>query len=779
MEKQLTKMNLKFALILFHVIMAFSLNSNKLLANTADGPKRIALKVNELKREHEFKSYDNVFSFLAESSDAEISKTVTVYTTLKVGVGVENILNTQPDFIRISVPSMNKKEDMILLLYKYDISPAGLQVLTSSEKKEEAKVRTVNYRGIIENNDFSVAAISFSENEIMGFVSNREGNFVLGKLKNDAQNRYIFYNDVNLIPQSNMTCSTNTNVPVNPNKNFNQNNVESVVKCVNFYYETDYDVYANKGSAANVVAYINGVFNQVSTLYANDGMTINLQTLFVWDAVDPYTGPNSGDYLQQFRLYRTTFAGDLAMLIGYNGGGGVAYLNGLCNTNNYNVSYSGIDPTFNNVPTYSWTIMVVAHEQGHLLSSQHTHDCVWNGNNTKIDACGDVAGYTSGSCPLTVPAQPTAGGTIMSYCHLVSAGINLAQGFGPQPAAQMINYINNSACIGICLNCVPPAPPVISGNLTPCKGSATTLSTGVYASYLWSNGATTNSITVTGAKTYVLSVKNIDGCSAYSSVQVINPASPTLLSTSSFVILCPPTVSVALSLSGTSTSFSWSPATGLNKTTGAAVVASPSVTTTYTVTGTSALGCTATTTIKVTVKPKPVNFTTVNITSTKAKTKWDSIPCAIGYNVQYKPAGGSWTTLSTAGNVSNLNITGLTPASNYSWRVRTKFPNGIFSSYTGSINFTTLPLRLGETATENVLQVYPNPATDNLTLEFPYKQGNANIIIINELGQTVISHDAVNINDAVELNIQSLSKGLYLVFVKNGDSTFSSRFIKK
>ena len=54
-----------------------------------------------------------------------------------------------------------------------------------------------------------------------------------------------------------------------------------------------------------------------------------------------------------------------------------------------------LDPTYANVPTYSWTVMVFTHEMGHLMGSRHTHACVWNGNNTQIDGC-----YTpEGTCP--------------------------------------------------------------------------------------------------------------------------------------------------------------------------------------------------------------------------------------------------------------------------------------------------------------------------------------------------------------------------------------------
>jgi hypothetical protein len=87
--------------------------------------------------------------------------------------------------------------------------------------------------------------------------------------------------------------------------------------------------------------------------------------------------------------------------------------------------------------------MVITHEMGHLMGSNHTHSCVWNGNNTAIDGCA----ATEGSCAR--PGNPSNGGTIMSYCHLQGVGINFNNGFGPQPSAVILNKIANA---GSCLD---------------------------------------------------------------------------------------------------------------------------------------------------------------------------------------------------------------------------------------------------------------------------------------------------------------------------------------
>jgi PKD-like domain/Metallo-peptidase family M12/Secretion system C-terminal sorting domain len=466
---------------------------------------KISERVAQLQQQNVFTNEFQLFSVTARSVANDLSKTITNYTLLNTNSRVADVINTKPDFIKILVPLDNGARTLPLLLYKVDISPNGFTLMTSDGKSFPADRRIVNYRGAIEGDMNSIAAITISDNELMGMISTDEGNYVLGKLDNSSS--HVIYNDKDLVKANNFNCGTDGSVNT-PGSEKGGTNTTTSVKCVNWYYEVDNDVYVGKQSnIATVNTYINGIFNQVATLYANDGFTITLQTLYVWTTTDPYTGPSTSNYLSQFGTNRTSFAGDLATLIGYAGGGGVAYVNGFCNSQSkYKQSYCGISSTFNNVPTYSWTVEVVAHEQGHLFGSSHTHDCVWNGNNTAIDGCGPTAGYAgNGSCATGPLPTSSVGGTIMSYCHLVSGvGIKFVNGFGPQPTAVMLSRLNNASCLVAC--CATPAQPgTISGSASACQGTNQTYSIAAVSgatSYTWtlpsgSTGtSTTTSITI-------------------------------------------------------------------------------------------------------------------------------------------------------------------------------------------------------------------------------------------------------------------------------------------
>jgi len=80
------------------------------------------------------------------------------------------------------------------------------------------------------------------------------------------------------------------------------------------------------------------------------------------------------------------------------------------------------------------------------------------------------------------------------------------------------------------------APPTITGNLSFCPGGSTTLDAGNYSTYLWSNGATSQTITVTTADQFEVTVTNSGGCSATNSVatSIYTPPSPTISGANGF-----------------------------------------------------------------------------------------------------------------------------------------------------------------------------------------------------------------------------------------------------
>lgn len=255
----------------------------------------------------------------------------------------------------------------------------------------------------------------------------------------------VFYRDDQLqaIPNWTMNMLTaDVDRASQSNKAFGaeDDETENEVKCVGLYIEVEHDIFTHHETFEATQAWIEAVYAQVFVLFDNDGLTLTLQTVFIWDTPDSYTY----DKLNEFRdRLNGDYDGDLAQLVSYEGGGGVAYVDVLCEKF-WGLSYSGLDRTYNDVPTYSWTIGVIAHELGHNLGSLHTHDCVWGDGDDAIDCCGAQAGYDTcgGSCNAD-PYLPVNGGTILSYCHLIwDVGINFNEGFGSEVVARMNVSLN-------------------------------------------------------------------------------------------------------------------------------------------------------------------------------------------------------------------------------------------------------------------------------------------------------------------------------------------------
>ena len=408
---------------------------------------------------------------------------------------INDIVANQYETIEIEIPYNGSL--LKIDLYKVnDLFAEGFHVDTNAKNNVEYN-KGVYYRGVLKDDYTSIASFSFYKNEFNGIISNSQfSNIVIGKLnKLSNTTEYIVYQDQNLKVVNDFKCATK-DLDYEKTESSHQSNKEiNSAKCVSMYFEIDYDLYLNNGSSVtNTMNWMSSVFNNVQALYFNDGISIALKSTYIWTTLDPYEaiGTTSVDYLYKFNEVRPVFDGDLGQLVSIEtvGLGGVAItVNGLCNQNNF--SYSNVTLSYETVPTYSWTIEVISHELGHLMGSPHTHACVWNGDNTAIDGCGQQAGYAEGSCPTGPIPSTTVKGTIMSYCHLISGvGMNFPNGFGPQPAARILSAMNDSACLSTdCINtCINNITTVNVNNVTSSSaliswiemGNATSWNVAVY-----------------------------------------------------------------------------------------------------------------------------------------------------------------------------------------------------------------------------------------------------------------------------------------------------------
>ena len=157
----------------------------------------------------------------------------------------------------------------------------------------------------------------------------------------------------------------------------------------------------------------------------------------------------------------------------------------------------------------------------------------------------------------------------------------------------------------------------------------------------------------------------------------------------------------------------------------------------------------------------PTGMYVDNITTSSAKLHWAADPDATKYKISFKQAGpGAWTNVNATSNFKTL--PGLLPNTTYQYKVKTVC--GAAQSPFSPVNtFTTLPLRFS--GDEDVLiMMYPNPAKEEITIIAPFSIQSYTITDL--LGQVIISNKVEN-TSSIELQIQYLSSGMYILEVTN------------
>ena len=261
--------------------------------------------------------------------------------------------------------------------------------------------------------------------------------------------------------------------------------------------------------------YILTVIGAMSAIYQRD-VNVMMQVPYVriWTGADPYPGTNTSTLLPQVRTYWINNMGGVQRTLVHMFsvsavGGGIAYVNTLCN-NSFGFAVSGLN---NNVTypaaTYVWDTDVTSHETGHNFGSPHTHACSWA---PAIDSCYTAEG---GCFPGTNPRT----GTIMSYCHLTAFGTLL--NLHPRVAALIRTGAEGAACIGAFENSAANDVAVSNIN-TPAAGGAIGSGVQFTPSAVFRNAgtATQNNLTVT------FTIADSSGTQVYTNNQTIATLAP-------------------------------------------------------------------------------------------------------------------------------------------------------------------------------------------------------------------------------------------------------------
>lgn len=484
------------------------------------------------KKGTEFKSFE-LFDIVTGSKHDVLTKETILQP--KAGM-IARLYDTHPAAVAVKVTNAEGKSYVLKMLRSNPLAEnANMLYRDNSGDHAFFHEKGVHYQGAVDGTEKSIATMSvFANGDVMMLYANGEGNFVVGKLE-DNSNNYILYNDRDFTTIPPTSCATTDDKVVGdeePHTGDDKATADYICKKVRLYWEIDYELYFSKLASVSLTQnYVIGTFNNVQALYRNERIAVELKTIKIWTVDDGYADGSSRDALYDFtqkgNAMQNNFDGDLAMLVALDAGGlgGVAFRGQLCNRQ-YAYAYGDVTGSYATVPTYSWDVQMITHEIGHNIASPHTHWCGWNtgagGTCGSIDNCvTQESGSSCSSCTMTYDhALPFNAwtGTIMSYCHLSGRGIDLANGFGPLPAAMMRDEINNSPCL----------QSIISAKLTStdvCKYSgmiyinfdSTDIGTNNFGaapySYAWSNGGNTKDVWVNKPGSYSVTITDSNGCS--------------------------------------------------------------------------------------------------------------------------------------------------------------------------------------------------------------------------------------------------------------------------
>lgn len=440
----------------------------------AQNPSSLYKLVNDLRATNKHVEKFSLFQISGITPSATVGATLKELSILKLNADVASrLLKEKFSSISVDIPFRNGSVLTIELIQQDIIALNDFTsgTLTTNERAAINIDQGLHYRGYILGDQFSIACISiFQTGEVMGIFSNKDGNYNIGRNRDIAE-QYILYNSNDLTVPLPFECATNESLQIADEVATKMESPLSTAvvppllcKKVRIYWEADYKLFANDfgSDTTDTQNYLTGLFNQVSTMYQNEGILIELTSLYIWIAPDPYTTNTSSAGLASFKSrwngLSDTFKADLAVLIDGSptNNGGIAYLlSNICNRT-FAYGYANIYGSFNAVPVYSWDVEVVTHEMGHMMGSHHTHWCGWNtgagGTCGAIDDCNTTeSGGSCSSCAATTSTNPTAPagfkGTVMSYCHLRSGiGISLANGFGTFPQTAIRNVVNAASC---------------------------------------------------------------------------------------------------------------------------------------------------------------------------------------------------------------------------------------------------------------------------------------------------------------------------------------------
>ncbi|MCS6990842.1 MAG: YCF48-related protein [Chitinophagales bacterium] len=174
--------------------------------------------------------------------------------------------------------------------------------------------------------------------------------------------------------------------------------------------------------------------------------------------------------------------------------------------------------------------------------------------------------------------------------------------------------------------------------------------------------------------------------------------------------------------------------------------------------------------------PSPTGLTASAITSTSATLSWLPSDCAQSYRLRYKPkSGGQYK--SEKSTTTSKTISGLSPATEYQWSVKSKClssPN-VWSAYSAHAYFTTAaarPTNLEENLSSS-LKIYPNPASQRVTVLLP--EHASHLELTDLMGRRKLFIELAPDTRSISIDLSAFGRGMYHINATTPYKVFTGR----
>ena len=439
--------------------------------------------------------------FVPSTSDV---RAITIDDSRTVGISLdltvfEELRKSYPEEFILVLPDFNGGE-VLLNLERFEPFPATVKVGIHTDKGYEEldyvpRIKTYKVRG-------GTGSFVLMTDYVLGTYQHNGMQIEVKPVDDKATDgEHILFDVNNLIVDRDFECAMEEVGTGDGHKarDLEERSEKSLSGCAEIAVDIDNYTYSTFGNVLSATDWALALMTGVSQIYTQElGDLVFLQTTYVhiWQTADPMSNytDQAGEMLGVFRntwlndpILNAIQRDETHLLTKRNdtGTGGIAYLDVVCSSYAYGFS-SALSGTSNyNISSWTWNLMVVSHELGHNLGSEHTQSCGWLPYTYVApdwsSSAGDIVDFPGGPVDNCVSPEggcsyqfvPAEEGTIMSYCHTNGSVPNLLhfhpviKHYGLQPAIS-----NNGSCFGGCDGYVAPVCAILdisSGTQLACN----------------------------------------------------------------------------------------------------------------------------------------------------------------------------------------------------------------------------------------------------------------------------------------------------------------------